>query len=477
MKKNFAVLLIVLAFSVVIFGGCTESEDLPDEQEEVIEQEIIEETEETAEEEIDEPDVELIKENNKAAAFLNKFLAGDMADAFELLNEPAKELMGEAVLEDLRIRFTSWGGEFIEHLSTEVHHVANASAYDFTMRQFSGIRTLRVSLDDAGEVQGFFGGISYERVMPEAELPDGVSEIDIIVNKGTALELPGKLTFPANASGAIPAVILVHGSGANDMDSSLFGHNMPFRDIAYGLAERGIAVLRYDKRAFVHPHPPTTVSEETIDDAVAAKAALLEQSGALEFSNIYVAGLSLGGVLGARIAEEGEYDGAILLAGSPRAFYEILYDQNVQAINESLKAGEMSQDDANDWFDTLDELLEEARNTPNPGEVETVFELPGVYMQSFIDSLPLTFIARNDTPVLILQGSRDFQIFADRDFKMFVDGTQGMAHVETKLYDNVNHLFMQSQTEYNDLREYMVRGNVDERVIIDMADWIIRNSR
>ena len=56
--------------------------------------------------------------------------------------------------------------------------------------------------------------------------------------------LPGTLSMPAG-QGPFPGLVLVHGSGPNDRDESL-GPNRPFRDLAEGLASRGIAVLRYD---------------------------------------------------------------------------------------------------------------------------------------------------------------------------------------------------------------------------------------
>ena len=55
--------------------------------------------------------------------------------------------------------------------------------------------------------------------------------------------LPGTLTLPAGAKSAA-AVVLVHGSGPNDRVETI-GGNKPFKDLAAGLATRGIAVLRY----------------------------------------------------------------------------------------------------------------------------------------------------------------------------------------------------------------------------------------
>ena len=75
--------------------------------------------------------------------------------------------------------------------------------------------------------------------------------------------LPGTLFLPKGVENAA-AVILVHGSGPNDRDETL-GPNRPFRDLATGLATRGIAVLSYDKRTKVYPevfHEPEKSDRE-----------------------------------------------------------------------------------------------------------------------------------------------------------------------------------------------------------------------
>ena len=94
--------------------------------------------------------------------------------------------------------------------------------------------------------------------------------------------LPGTLSMPAG-DGPFPGVVLVHGSGPNDRDGS-FGPNKPFRDLAEGLASRGIAVLRYDKRTRTHAARIVglrdfTVKEEVIDDVVAAVKKMRETPG------------------------------------------------------------------------------------------------------------------------------------------------------------------------------------------------------
>lgn len=96
-------------------------------------------------------------------------------------------------------------------------------------------------------------------------------EKEFIVGRGE-WQLPGTLTLPTTG-GPWPAVVLVHGSGPNDRDETV-GANKPFRDLAWGLATKGIAVLRYEKRTKEHADKfksevlgQLTVKDETIDDA------------------------------------------------------------------------------------------------------------------------------------------------------------------------------------------------------------------
>ena len=116
--------------------------------------------------------------------------------------------------------------------------------------------------------------------------------------------LPGTLSLPVG-DGPFPAVVLVHGSGPNDRDETI-GPNKPFRDLAWGLASQGIAVLRYDKRTKVygekmsHMVDTITVQTEVIDDALAA-VALLRDTTQIDPHRICVLGHSLGGYVLPRI--------------------------------------------------------------------------------------------------------------------------------------------------------------------------------
>jgi dienelactone hydrolase len=153
-------------------------------------------------------------------------------------------------------------------------------------------------------------------------------EKEIQIGKGI-WQLPGTLSLPKGA-GPFPVVILVHGSRPNDGDETI-GPNKPFRDLAHGLASRGIAVLRYEKRTEQHPVVMAmsvnniTVKEETIDDAVAAVEVLASEK---KISRIFVLGHSLGGMLLPRIGKAApKVAGFISLAGSTRPLEDLVLEQ------------------------------------------------------------------------------------------------------------------------------------------------------
>ncbi len=140
--------------------------------------------------------------------------------------------------------------------------------------------------------------------------------------------LSGTLTLP-NGIGPFPAVVLVAGSGPQDQDETILA-NKPFKDIAWGLASRNIAVVRYNKRTLQYAKElPTefTVNEETVIDARAA-AALLSKQPAIDPRRIFVLGHSLGGTLAPRIAQgDAGIAGLIILAGGTRPFERTLVEQ------------------------------------------------------------------------------------------------------------------------------------------------------
>ena len=129
----------------------------------------------------------------------------------------------------------------------------------------------------------------------------------IVIGQDTEYPLNGLLTLPDDPSGPVPAVVLVHGSGPSNMDERVMKLT-PFRDLAEGLAQHGIASVRYDKRTYAHARKMKktrpTVWEETIEDALLA-AALLRKEPQIDADRIFLLGHSQGAMLAPRIDAQG----------------------------------------------------------------------------------------------------------------------------------------------------------------------------
>ncbi|GAA0324862.1 alpha/beta fold hydrolase [Oceanobacillus oncorhynchi subsp. oncorhynchi] len=319
--------------------------------------------------------------------------------------------------------------------------------------------------------------LQIERPMEELALPDAAVEEDITIEAEDGYPLNGKLTLPDEEGGPYPAVVLVHGSGPNDMDETIFSYK-PFQDIAYGLAEEGIAVLRYDKRTYTHGEKMVeelgaalTVKEETVDDAVEA-ARMLQADDRIQTDQVYINGHSLGGMLAPRIDDEADTAGMILLAGSPRSLWEILYNQQLDLASDNLS--EEAREQLQDQADAFKELAESFQDmSPEEAMEYDIGGMSGYYLRE-MDQYDVGQIALDSNkPLLILQGEADFQVTVENDFAAWEDIFENESQATLKTYPDLNHNFILSQGENKGaIAEYNIPGHVDEQVIKDISDWI-----
>ena len=297
---------------------------------------------------------------------------------------------------------------------------------------------------------------------------------------GTKYPLNGLLTLPETGTAPYPAVVLVHGSGPNDMDEKV-GNTYSFRDLAEGLAKHGIATIRYHKRTFVYGKElvkdqklDLSVKEESIEDAVFA-ADLLRKDQRINPEKIFIAGHSMGGMLAPRIdAEGGNFAGLIILAGSPRKMEELMTEQQnayLKDANAIIKwiADKQIEKIRKKFAQIYDMTEEEAKTTPVLGKY-----IKAYYFREWGLKPSIDYLKNTSKPILVMHGSADVHVSVKNDFEKYKEILSNNPNVSFKLYPNLNHLFMPSI--YGDIKkimkEYKKPQKMEEYVISDIAAWV-----
>lgn len=307
---------------------------------------------------------------------------------------------------------------------------------------------------------------------PPYVTPGAFREREVRVVSGR-LSLPATLAMPAG-EGPFPGVVLVHGSGPQDRDETIGGFR-PFQDLAQGLASRGIAVLRYDKRTKVYRDElagrrDITVREEVVDDALEA-VRLLRATEGIDRRRVFVAGHSLGGILAPRLGTlDSSLAGIVLLAAPSRPMSEVVRDQARSLLASGVPE---ARDKAAGILEEADALKNVYAGKPGPAS-GTILGAPVSYWLD-LKSYDAVKDARSlRMPILVLQGERDYQVTM-ADFAGWKKAVAGRAGVTLKSYPALNHLFAPGEGRSTP-DEYQKSGHVAAEVVEDIAVFVKKAS-
>ena len=417
------------------------------------------------------------QDNAARAQRIYEWLVANEADSIHAaLNEELKAQLSPAMFRDMLPQVERQFGKL---QSAGDWHTGEAGGYRLHYRDLQFERyTLRLllSFDEDGRLNTI-------RLMP-APAPAAATplaydstkvEERALTVEADGFRLPATLTLPKGAAGKVPCVVLVHGSGPNDRDETV-GPNKPFRDLAWGLAARGIATLRYDKRTRVYGAncvPQGRVLDydtEVVDDAAAALA-LAEGQPEVASDSVYVLGHSLGGTLAPRIAGRvPSLGGVIILAGLARPLEDAYAEQvaylaslagNPAADNVRRQLAEVQKQAENVKLldtDRFDSSLPLPMNLP-----ETYWRLANAYK-------PVEAAARLSVPILVLQGERDYQVTME-DFALWRAGLLHNPNASFQSYPKLNHLLQEGTGKSTPL-EYDQASPVPAYVVDDIARFI-----
>ena len=246
---------------------------------------------------------------------------------------------------------------------------------------------------------------------------------------GEPAPLHGTMLTPEGQTRAV--AVIIAGSGPTDRDgnSPIGVAGATYRLLAEGLAERGIATVRYDKRGIAQSAAAGISEAELRFQHLADDAAGWATMAARETGQpcAWLIGHSEGALV-AQVAAQGPANicGLVLLSGAGRPAGAVIREQ-LASVPEPLKT---------EAFAALTEL-EAGRTTDGPPALAALFR-PSVqpYLISWLPLDPAMLLAAYDGPVFIGQGPTDIQVG--------VIDAQALAAADPdatlKLWDGVNHV-------------------------------------
>lgn len=320
---------------------------------------------------------------------------------------------------------------------------------------------------------------------PKEPFPYKVEEVTFTNTKAGDIKLAGTLTLPLGLSNP-PVAVLITGSGPQDRNEMLLGHK-PFLVLADHLTRNGIAVLRYDDRG-VGESKGTFANATSFDfasDVEAAVAYLKSRMDVVDVSKIGLVGHSEGGLIAPIVASK-DKDIAfnVLLAGPGVTGSEILVTQTRRSLeldgnltedeiefNEKLSIkvfdiiSTSSEDDIKENIRTLlvdsrdmasDRMKEELTDDKITQQINQV---SSPWMISFIKFDPKGYLEKVKSPVLAINGEKDFQVLPGINLTGIEKALKNAGNKDYTIKElkSMNHLFQTCETgamsEYTQIEE------------------------
>jgi pimeloyl-ACP methyl ester carboxylesterase len=296
----------------------------------------------------------------------------------------------------------------------------------------------------------------------------GVAVESPFVATSSGWTLYGTLTVPRSASGPVPVILIVAGSGPTDRNANSPAgiRSNTYAQLAWRLAERGIASLRYDKRGIA-------ASRGAMDSAIVARTTMQDYANDVRnladslhadhrFSRVILVGHSEGSALSIMAAHDGApVAGVISMAGMGRPFAAVLREQLAAQLDSNTLR----------MYDTSMTAYLAGRDPPVPSYLAALF-VPALrnYVRSMM-AFDAKEVGQLHCPVLVLQGDYDLQVtVADADALHAADPKSTLV-----IFAGDTHMFKvaASRDRMAEVPTYVdPTVPVDPKVVTTISEWI-----
>lgn len=298
---------------------------------------------------------------------------------------------------------------------------------------------------------------------PPKDAPYTAEEVTLKGQHG--ITLGGTLTLPKGATGPVPAIVTITGSGQQDRDEYIpvAGGYRPFRQVADTLGRRGIAVLRLDDRTVgASGGASGGAIGTTADYAEDVKAALayLRTRREIDAKHLGLVGHSEGGMIAPLVATtEPGLAGIVLFAGPAYNGLDIIRYQQRNGIEHDTALAKLNRDS----------LLKVAA-----GALDSM-ATHDVWFKFFLTYDPLATARKVKVPTLILQGRTDQQVTYEQAEKLGAAmRAGGNKDVTVRVFPELDHLFIHDPDGNPAGYAKLPTNKMSAEALGVMADWVVK---
>ena len=255
-------------------------------------------------------------------------------------------------------------------------------------------------------------------------------------------EVQGTLLSPKGENQP-PLAILIAGSGPTDRDGNQAQlKNNSLKYLAEGLAQKGIATFRYDKRVIAQINKATVQEEKmTFEDEV-NDALLVINHFKDKYKKIILIGHSEGALVGLLVAQKVVVSKFVSISGAGNSSATLIEEQigknapqlkeESQKIISQLRKGELVEN-------ISPYLAPVFRKSVQP------------YLISWFKYEPAKEIAKLQIPILIVQGTNDLQV-EDKEAQLL---KEAQPKAQLLLIEGMNHVLKKVKTLVENQQSYL----------------------
>ena len=338
------------------------------------------------------------------------------------------------------------------------------------------------------------GPVETRRRPQKPAKPYPYKEEDVSVPTVPGVVMACSVTTPAG-KGPFPGVVMITGSGAQDRDESLVGHQ-PFLVISDHLTRHGIAVLRCDDRGTARSTGDfgAATSADFAKDTQ-AEAAWLRARPGIDARHVGLVGHSEGGMIAPMVAAaDPKIAFIVLMAGPGVPTAELMAAQRAavakasglnvppaalaksEALVAQINAAVVKAADTASARTAAEAIIRGAYPAISDAAMAgQTAPLISPWYRWVIAYDPRPTLARVKAPILALNGTKDVQVVASQNLPSIRDATKANKDVTIVELDGLNHLFQTAGTgapaEYAKIEE-----TVSPKALDLMTDWIVKHT-